>query len=82
MKLITISDVTALPSAGTVKHNSTVPADGFDYLPESEGFWEWRADGTLTIKRPSSTGTSNISAELKVRDADVIRVNPIKRDIV
>lgn len=69
---ITISDVAALPSGGIVKtqKNSNVLL-GYAkhlkkkyYLPESEGFWEWRADGTLTIKRWSSTGTSDVSEEL------------------
>lgn len=34
------------------------------FSPESEGFWEWRADGTLTITRWSSTG--DVSKGLKV----------------
>lgn len=36
-----------------------------EYSPDSEGFWECRADGTLTIKRWSSTGTSDVSEGLK-----------------
>lgn len=37
-----------------------------EHWPESEGLWEWRADGTLTIRRWSSTGTSDASEDLQV----------------
>lgn len=36
------------------------------HWPESKGFWEWRADGTLTISRWSSTGTSDVAKDLQV----------------
>lgn len=42
----------------------TVSVDEGEFRPESEGFWEWRADGMLTITRWSST--CGVSEGLKV----------------
>lgn len=54
------NDVPALPSSG--ERNFMV--DEGEFRPESEGFWEWSADGMLTINRWSST--CSVSEGLKI----------------
>lgn len=58
----------ALPSSGAEE------SPHFKNLPDSDGFWECKAEGTLTIKRLSSTGTFAVCKGLKQKNISTVSI--------